>query len=217
MDFAVARRNMVESQVRTNKVTDQRVLDRMGSLPRELFVPKSRRTLAYMDECLQIGEGRYLMEPCALARLLQGAALQESDVALVIGCGTGYSAALMAGMAATVFGIDSDPELVAEAGTILSELAIDNVVIEARQHRDGWAEQGPYDVILIDGEVPEVPQSILDQLGEGGRLLAIVREDVAVARAMLYGKRFGSVSHCVLFDAKVGPCPGFEQKTGFVF
>jgi len=217
MDFDVARRNMVESQVRTNKVTDQRVLDRMKTLPRELFVPKPRRALAYVDDCLPIGDGRFLMEPCALARLLQGAALRPTDVALVIGCGTGYAAALIAGMAATVFAIDSDPKLIEEAGAILTELAIDNVVVETRPHREGWPEQGPFDVILIDGEVPEVPPAILDQLAEGGRLVTIVQESDTVGRAVLYGKRFDTVSHCVLFDASVGPCPGFEQKTGFVF
>ena len=217
MDFETARRNMVESQVRTNKVTDLRVLDRMKTLPRELFVPKSMRSLAYCDECLSIGDGRYLMEPCALARLLQSAALQPSDVALVIGCGTGYSAALLSGMAATVFAIDSDPKLTAEATEVLADLSIDNVVVETRSHRDGWPEQGLFDVILIDGAVPEVPATILDQLAEGGRLVTIVQEGEAVGRGVLYGKRFGSVSHCALFDALVGPCPGFEQKAGFVF
>ena len=106
MDYEIARRNMVESQVRTNKVTDLRLLDRMKTVPRELFVPKTRQALAYVDECLDIGEGRYLMEPCCLGRLLQGAALQPGDVALVIGCGTGYAAAIIAGMAATVFALD---------------------------------------------------------------------------------------------------------------
>ncbi len=217
MDFATARQNMVESQVRTNKVTDQRVLDSMKTLPRELFVPKARRPLAYVDECLSIGDGRYLMEPCALARLLQSAALQPTDVALVIGCGTGYSAALIAGMTATVFAMDADPEMTAEASTILAELAIDNVVVETRAHRGGWPEQGPFDVILIDGAVPEVPAALLEQLAEGGRLVSILQEGEAVGRGVLYGKRSGSVSHCTLFDALVGPCPGFEQKAGFVF
>jgi len=217
MDFAVARRNMVESQVRTNKVTDQRVLDRMRTLPRELFVPKASQTRAYVDECVPLGDGRFLMEPCALARLLQGAGLQPTDVALVIGCGTGYAAALIAGMVATVFAIDSDPKMVEEAGAIMAELAIDNVVVETRAHGDGWPEQGPFDVIVIDGEVPEIPPAILSQLAEGGRLVAIRQENDTVGRAMLYGKRFDTVSHCVLFDASVGPCPGFEQKTGFVF
>lgn len=217
MDFATARRNMVESQVRANKVTDERILQRMTALPREQFVPKARRQLAYIDEDLDLGTGRCLMEPCTLARLLQAAAVEPDDVALVIGCTSGYSAALLAGLAATVFAVEADEAMAADVGSVLTELAIDNIVVETRPHAEGWPEQGPYDVILIDGAVPEVPKGLLEQLSDGGRLVCVVQQPGSVGRATLFGKRFGAVSHRVLFDATISPCPGFEQKTGFVF
>jgi len=217
MDYAAARRNMVESQVRTNKVTDRGILDAMLTLPRESFVPKASQSLAYVDEDIAVAPGRYLMEPFVLGRLLQAAALQPSDVALVVGCSTGYAAAVVAQLSATVLAIESDADLASEAMRILAEQSIDNVVVEVADHTKGWPEQGPYDVILIDGAVADVPAAILDQLGEGGRLVTVVKQPEMVGRATLYGKRGGTVSHRALFDAAVNMVPGFEKEAGFVF
>ncbi len=217
MDFETARRNMVESQIRTNKVTDPDVLAAMGELPRELFVPKEKRPFAYIDEDIEIARGRFLIEPAVLARLIQQAVIARGDVALVVGCGTGYAAAVVARLCDAVFALESDSELAGEAARLLSELSLDNVVVVEGPLEQGWSDQAPYDVILIDGAVGEVPETLFEQLAEGGRLLTVVRPETGMGRAVLYGRRRGAISRRELFDAAVPLLPEFRSKAGFVF
>ena len=217
MDFATARRNMVESQLRTTRVTDRRVLDAFGRIPREVFVPKARRSLAYVDEDLSLDNGRWLMEPVPLGRMIQEAAVGPGDNVLVVGAATGYAAAVLGDLANAVFALESDATLAKQAADTTTELALDNVVVVEGPLSAGWPKEGPYDVILIDGSVEEVPQTLLDQLGDHGRLIAVVVGDDGVGRATLYGKRAGVVSHRVLFDANIQPLPGFERPKSFVF
>jgi protein-L-isoaspartate(D-aspartate) O-methyltransferase len=217
MDFAIARRNMVESQLRTNRVTTPNLLAAMGTLPRERFVPAAKRTVAYVDEDIPIGCGRFIMEPMVLGRLLEAAAVRPSDVALVVGCGTGYSAAVIAKLASTVFALERERELSIKAATELTNLALDNaVVIEGRVDR-GYPDQSPYDVILIDGAVAQVPPAIIDQLAEGGRLVTVIGADKPVGRAILMQRRDDVVSERTVFDASVRTLPSFKAKAGFVF
>lgn len=216
MSFAAARHNMIESQLRTNRVTDKNVLAAFEAVPRELFMPPPMGSIAYVDEDLELAPGRWLMEPMVLARLLQAAEVRPDDVALAVGCGTGYCCAILARLAGTVVAVESDPELAAQAARILSELSIDNVVFVEGQLSEGNPRQAPYDVILIDGGVEEVPEAIQRQLAEGGRLVTVKRRG-PVGRAVLMINRGGVVSSRVLFDAAVPLLPGFAREPGFVF
>jgi protein-L-isoaspartate(D-aspartate) O-methyltransferase len=217
VDYAVARRNMVESQIRPNKVTDPLLLAAFLELPREQFLPKAKRGVAYVDEDVELGEGRYLMEPMILARLLQSAEVKPTDIALDIGCGSGYSTAILARLCDTVVAVESSRKLVAEASAVLARLGIDNAaVIEGPLDR-GYAKQAPYDVILFSGAVAEVPGVILDQLGEGGRLVAVLDDGSRVRKGTIMTRLGGVVSGRPVFDAATPLLPGFDRKLGFVF
>ena len=217
MDYAAARRNMVESQLRTNRVSDPRVLEAFETVARELFVPEVKRGIAYIDKDMAIAEDRYLMEPRVLARLLQAAAVEAGDMVLVIGCGTGYSCAILAQLAATVVALECDAGLVEKANHTLSELGIDNAVVVEGALTDGYAKQAPYNVILIAGAVSEVPPAIGDQLAEGGRLVTVVRDRAGIGRATLMQRTPGAISSRTLFDAATPFLPGFAREAGFVF
>lgn len=217
MDFATFRRNMVQGQLLPRRVVDPRVLDVMSVLPRELFVPKSKRGLAYMDEALPLGHDRYLMEPNLLARLLQAAEIEPGDMALWIGCGAGYGVAVLARLCSTVVTVESDSELTAGAIEAFAELAIDNVVVEEGGLDQGCANQAPYDVIVFGGSVPAIPQAITRQLAEGGRLVAVLSGPESVGRAVRMVRLGDVVSETDLFDAGTPPLPGFGKKKGFVF
>ena len=217
MDFAAARRNMVECQLRTNRITEDSLLAAMGEIPREIFVPDRLADIAYVDEDLEIGEGRFLMEPMVLGRLLQAATPKADDAALAVGCGTGYSAAVISHLCGAVLALECDADLAAKATANFARLGADNVVAVEGPLEDGWPDQAPYNIIVFDGGIAEVPSAILDQLAEGGRLLAVVAADNDVGRATLFHKFGGSVSRRVLFDAVVPILPGFAKEAGFVF
>lgn len=215
--FATARFNMVEGQLRPNKVTNPILLDAMREVPRELFVPKASRGIAYVDEDIPIGNGRYLIEPLVLARLLQEARIKATDVILDIGCGTGYSTAILARLGSTVVAIDSDPELIDRATELFDELDIENAVAIRAEIGQGYPEQAPYDVILVTGGVMAVPKHLLDQLGEGGRLVAVESPRGRMGTANLYQRIGGAVSGRPLFDAATPLLPGFQGEAAFVF
>ena len=208
---------MVESQLRTNRVSDRRVLEAFETVARELFVPEGKRGIAYIDKDMAVAEDRYLMEPRVLARLLQAAAVEAGDMVLVIGCGTGYSCAILAQLAATVVALECDAGLVEKANHTLSELGIDNAVVVEGALTDGYAKQAPYNVILIAGAVSEVPPAIGDQLAEGGRLVTVVRDRAGIGRATLMQRTPGAISSRTLFDAATPFLPGFAREAGFVF
>jgi protein-L-isoaspartate(D-aspartate) O-methyltransferase len=218
MDYAAVRHNMVESQLRTNKVTNWRLIDAMDDVPRERFVPKQLCGTAYVDEDLMVAPGRYLMEPLVLARLLQAATVSEEDVALDIGCGTGYSCAVLGRLAGTVVGLEADAALAESAAQTLSETGADNVIVVSGKLAAGYSRQGPYDVILFGGGIPFVPPAVFDQLAEGGRMVAVLRRPgEAIGRATLWIKLRGEISHRVICDASVPPLPGIEAETEFKF
>ncbi|MGB5093719.1 MAG: protein-L-isoaspartate O-methyltransferase [Parvibaculum sp.] len=218
-DFNVSRLNMVESQVRCNGVTDSRVIDAMGSVPRERFVAPAMASLAYMDSCVAIGDGsshRHIMEPRVFAKLLQLAAVESDDMVLDVGCGSGYSTAVLAHLAQAVVGLESQSALADAANATLSALNLHNAAVVTGALNEGVAKQGPYDVILINGQVEQIPEALFDQLKEGGRLVAVVGSRTS-ARARLYVRSDGRISARDDFDAQIAALPGFEQKTGFVF
>lgn len=213
--YAKARFNMVESQIRTNKVTDPELLVAMSRLPRQIFVPAELAGVAYVDKSLRIAPNRYLLEPLAVARLLQEAMVSPTDKALLIGAGTGYSAAILGDLAATVVAVESDAALAEAARSNLAALAVTNAVVQAGPLEQGHAAGGPYDVILIDGMISELPKQIADQLAEHGRLVTIQAQEGRTGVGMLYRKLGGSVSGRILFDAVSPFLPGFEPRPAF--
>jgi protein-L-isoaspartate(D-aspartate) O-methyltransferase len=222
IDFERLRQSMVDSQIRPRDVTDSRLLTAMLELPRERFVPPERRALAYLDEDLVVRTAapgrppRYLMEPIVLARLIQALALDAGDRVLDVGCATGYSAALLACIAGEVVALEEDAELAAHARASLAELRLSNVQVVDGPLPEGHAPRAPYPAILLGGAVGLVPERLLSQLAEGGRLAAVVR-DGAMGRAILYRRIAGAISSRPLFDAAVPMLPGFEAPQGFVF
>lgn len=218
MDFAVARSNMVESQLRTNKVTDDRLTAAMRDLPRELFVPEDRRGIAYVDEELALPRGRFLMEPMVQARMIQALALEGSERVLDIGAATGYSTALLARLAGQVVGVEPDDGHVAAANATLVKLGITNFRLRVRKLPDGCPEDGPFDAILVNGAVSAVPASLTAQLGEEGRMVVIIRGERGIGQVTLV-QRTGpaTFSSRVVFDAATPILPGFEARPGFVF
>ncbi len=222
IDFASARTKMVESQLRTENVTDYGILAAMSDIPRELFVPGKFAALAYIDEDLQVkaasggAPARYLMEPAPFARLIQEAEVLPTETALVVGGGTGYAAAVLSRLVASVVMVESDPELAGMAGKVLGEIGSRNVSVVTGPIEAGCADKAPYDVILLDGAVEAVPDALFAQLKEGGRLVGIVGYGRA-APAMLYTKADGDIGGRPVFNAHVQPLPGFRKPAEFVF
>jgi protein-L-isoaspartate(D-aspartate) O-methyltransferase len=216
MDYAIARQHMVDSQVRTNRVTDERLIEAIRSLPRERFVPERARTRAYLDDDVEIAPGRYLMEPMVTARLIQAAEAKADDMVLVVGAGTGYAAALLARLAHTVVALESEPALAQRASAVFAELSIDTAVVVESALNAGCAKHEPYNVILLEGAVEQVPAALTSQLADGGRMVGVLL-DRGVGRATLWMKTGTALSHRVLFDANVAPLPGFAAPARFVF
>lgn len=222
MDFEAARTKMVDTQIRTTDVTSHSVLSAFLAVPREAFVPVEMKPLAYIDEDTQIAPAaggnpaRYIMEPSPLAKLLQLASVTKDDVVLEIGCGTGYAAAVLSLLAGSVVAVESDEALAAQATATLSELGYDNVAIVTGDLQQGYVDEAPYDVIFIDGAVEEVPETLLAQLRDGGRLVCVVGYGNA-ARARLYVRAHGVSSYNDYFNSAVKPLPGFRKAAEFVF
>lgn len=221
-DFAAARRHMVECQIRPNKVQDENVLTAMETIPREIFVPPALAGIAYIDEDLQVAKGRYLMEPMVLARLLEAADIKLTDNVLDIAPATGYSTAVIAAFAQKVVGLESDGALQSQAANNIARLGVKNAHVHLGSLSEGYESEAPYNVIIINGSLDEVPSALFTQLAEGGCLLAVMRHfgpaKVAhTGEARLYTKIQGQISSRALFDANVKPLPEFASKPAFTF
>ena len=173
MDYTRARLNMVANQLRPNQIVDPRLLDAMREVPRERFVPKLLRGVAYADEDLLLPGGGHLVEPLALARLIQAARIRPHEVVLVLGCSTGYSGA-------------------------------------------GHPSQAPFDVILLVGSVEVVPPALWEQIGDGGRLVAVI-DDGRVGKGTVFTRLHGVIGKQVVFDAQIPPLPGLRTRAEFAF
>ncbi|EME71872.1 protein-L-isoaspartate carboxylmethyltransferase [Paramagnetospirillum caucaseum] len=218
MDYAGARFNMVENQIRTNKVHDLQVAGAISSTPREAFLPKSMRGFAYVDEDVAIGGGRFLIEPLVLARLLETASVQPADVVLSIGDATGWASAVLAKLASTVVALESDADLAGRATQALSDQGIDNVAYVAGDLAAGYPAQAPYDVIVYVGAVGEIPAGLCRQLSDGGRLVAVVDPSGKGAGKLVQVVRVGDTfGRRPLFDGATPYLPGMAPKPGFVF
>lgn len=215
-DFAHARRTMVDNQLRTAGITDRRLLMAMGEVPRELFVPGARKPLAYIDEAQPLGHGRRLGAPAPFARLVQLAAIEGSDHVLDLGCASGYSAAVLSKLAASVVAVEDNAALAAEARLALKAAGADNVTLLEEPLARAGAAHGTYDVIVVEGVVDAVDSAILAQLKPEGRLVALVAEPGRVPVAHLFAKSGQGVAASTSFDARL-PRLSPPADPGFVF
>jgi protein-L-isoaspartate(D-aspartate) O-methyltransferase len=216
-DLTEARNNMVDSQVRPNKVADPRILAAMRRLPRERFVPPSLASLAYADTDVPLGRGRVLLEPMVIARLVQLTAVAEGERALVIAAGPGYGSALLASCGARVTALEDDPALLAQARLLLGELA-PGVSLVSGPLAAGWPAGAPYDVILIEGAVTDIPPAVSEQLREGGgRLVAICTDSGTGGQAVLAEATMGGLRKQPMFDCASPPIPMLASAPAFVF
>ena len=216
MDFAAARTKMVDNQIRTTDVTSHEILRAFLSVPRERFVPESRQPLAYIDEDIPLGGGRYLMEPSPFAKLLQLAQVSPGDVVLDVGCGTGYSSAVLSHLGGSVVALEQDADLANQASETLDSLGIVSCAVVTGPLLQGVPNEAPFDVIVFQGSVGEVPATFFDQLKDRGRLVVVEGYGLS-AMAKLYTKEDGIVSDRFGFNCSVKPLPGFERKQSFVF
>ncbi len=218
VDYAQARRTMVDRQVRPSDVTDLRIIAAMLDVPRERFVPAARRGIAYLDCDVPVDEAgtRALLKPMVFAKLLQAAAIGENDRVLDAGCATGYSSAVMAKLAGSVTALEEDPALFRSASEAFAELGIANVSVAKGPLTAGWQESAPYDVILLEGASEVAPDTLLAQLKDGGRLLGVIGRAPA-AKATIYRKAGPHVTALPLFDAAAPLLPGFAKPPAFVF
>lgn len=219
MNFEQARKNMVDSQIHTNGVIDQRILDAFEHTPREDFVPEQLRNSAFNDEDLRIAEGRYIMEPSVHARLIQALDLKPESVVLDIGGGTGYSAAILSSIVSTVVILESDQEMLEHFSDKCDNLGICNIASFIGPLSAGNADHAPYDSIIINGAVSSVPQEILDQLAPNGRLVCVVKPGgKPIGAGTVFQKaENGTVSSYPLFDAATPYLQGFEPEVTFTF
>jgi protein-L-isoaspartate(D-aspartate) O-methyltransferase len=217
MDYAAARQHMIDSQIKTNKVTDARVIEALAAVPREAFVADAQKKLAYIDRPVAIGAGRRMTEPMVLARLLQVAQPKLSETALIVGAGTGYSAAILSRLVKKVVALESAPELAERAKAILSAQGVGNVTVVTGDLAAGRPGDGAYDIILVDGAAEIVPEALTAQLADRGRLAVVIKDQGVVGRGTLLTKADGVVTPRAIFDADAEVLPGFTQPQRFVF
>lgn len=213
-DFATRRRMMVDTQVRPSDVTKFPIIDAMLAVPREVFVPDSQREAAYADATLELGEQRVLLEPRTLAKMLDALDISDDELVLDVGTAYGYSAAVIARMAQAVVAVEEDAEIADEAQSLLSAEGADNVVLHAGPLAAGAAEHGPYDVIIIQGGVQEIPDALLAQLKDGGRIACLFIEG-ALGAVRIGHKSGDRVSWRFEFNAGAPVLIGFEKQQSF--
>jgi protein-L-isoaspartate(D-aspartate) O-methyltransferase len=218
--FSTARQKMVDGQVRTNDVTDRRILDTMLGLPREDFVPEDKRALAYLDLDLDVAPAgsakRFLVKPVLTAKMLQAADIAAADNVLIVGCATGYAGAIAAKLAAKVTATESDPALVTKGNEILAQLGLSNVTFKVAEAAAGDPEGAPYDVIILNGATEVNPETLYGQLKDGGRLVGVFAMS-RPARAMIVTHSHGDFGNRALFDAAAPVLPGLERRPAFIF
>jgi len=215
-DFAARRTMMVDTQVRPSDVTKFPIINAMLSVPREAFVPAQLREAAYVGENVDLGGGRVVLEPRTLAKMLDALDIQPDELVLDIGSALGYSAAVIAHMAEAVVAVEENPEFATEAQSLLPQLGADNVAVHQGPLAQGAVEHGPFDVIVIEGAVAHLPDALIDQLKDGGRMAALFMEGTLGAVRIGY-KIDGHMNWRFAFNAGAPVLPGFERHTAFTF
>lgn len=216
LDYSAARKHMINSQIRTNDVTDAALLSAFKSVPRETFVPASKKALSYSDVHIHTGDERYILRPRDYSKMLDAADIKPTDIVLDIACGRGYSTAILAGVAETVVGLEDDEVRVDQASELLLNADITNAAIVKGALKSGAREHGPFDVILVNGSVSEVPSTWLDQLANGGRLVAVVQNG-PIGRVIVFKRAGDAIGERIVFDASVPALPGFGRVEEFTF
>lgn len=217
MDFASARKIMVDSQIRPNDVTDPAIVRAFLKVPREAFLPTSRQSIAYSELEIPTGEGRAMWLPRDLAKMVKALAPRPSDVAMVIGAGSGYSSALLAELTETVLAVEDTSDAVERLSDRLPGLGYDQIAAVEAPLTEGLPDEGPFDVILVNGMVEHVPETLTAQLAEGGRLGAVLKRDSALGRARLYTRTGDTVSFREVFDATPPEFAAFRRPKAFTF
>ena len=216
MDFDAARRAMVEGQVRTSDVTRPEIVDAMRAIPRERFVPRADRALAYADLDVPVGEGRRMLAPRSFAKLLQAAAIRSGEVALDVGCASGYSAVVIARLAGFVAALEENARLADQASALFAEFEADNVALERGALTAGAPGSGPYDVIVLEGAVARPPEALFDQMKPDGRMVGVLL-DGPIGTARRWRRSGGVVSSVRLFEVAAPVLPGFDAEPSFSF
>jgi len=218
--FSTARQKMVDGQVRPSDITDIRIIDAMLAVPREAFVPENQRALAYLDLDLDVSGGasakRFLIKPVVTAKTLQAAEIKDTDNVLVVGCATGYAAAVAAKLAGQVTATEGDPSLATKATAILAQIGLGRVTIKAAPAAEGDMAQAPFDVIILNGATEITPDRLYRQLKDGGRLVGVFAT-TQPPRATVVTHSHDDFGHRALFDATVPVLPGLERLPAFVF
>ena len=214
-DYKTRRKIMVDTQIRPSDVTKFPIIDAFLSVPREKFVPDGKREAAYIGENFEIGQSRIILEPRTLAKLLDALDIHKDELVLDIGSGLGYSSAIISLIAEVVIAVEDDSNLASEAEQILSEIGADNVVVQLGKLEDGAPEHGPYDVIILQGGVGEIPGSILNQLKNGGRIGAIFIEE-GLGTAKVGFKLNEKITWRYSFNAAAPILSGFDKQKDFV-
>lgn len=214
-DFATRRRMMVDTQVRPSDVTKFPIIDAMLTVQREVFVPREAREAAYMGENVSLGGARVVLEARTLAKMLDALDIQPDELVLDIGCGLGYSSAVIARLAEAVVAVEEDAAMAADAQDLLSQNGADNVAVIEGELAAGAAKHGPYDAIILQGAVEQMPEGVTDQLCEGGRIAAVFMEG-ALGICRIGYKIDGVVNWRFAFNAGAPVLPGFERRRAFV-
>ncbi|KCV81563.1 protein-L-isoaspartate(D-aspartate) O-methyltransferase [Actibacterium atlanticum] len=214
-DFATRRRMMVDTQVRPSDVTKFPIIDAMLSVQREMFVPAETREAAYVSENVGLGNGRVVLEPRTLAKMLDVLDIQPDELVLDLGCGLGYSSAVIARLAEAVVAVEEDASMASEAQDLLSQAGIDNVAVIEGEMAAGASKHGPYDVITVQGAVEHIPDAVTDQLRDGGRIVALFM-DGALGVCRIGYKIDGVMNWRFAFNASAPVLPGFERQRAFV-
>ncbi len=215
-DTANARQHMIDGQLRPNEVNNEIIIGAIASVCREKFVPKNLSGVAYNDCDIQVASGRSLMKPMTFARLVDAANVKDTDLILDVGCATGYSSAVLGRLAEAVVALEEDVKLVETATDVLSVESCDNVAVVAGSLVDGLAAQGPYDLIFINGMIDQLPEGLVDQIADGGRLICVLNDN-GVGKATYVTCENGVVGKRVLFDANIPSLDAFTREEKFVF
>ena len=218
MDYKLARMNMVENQIRANRVTDDKIIEAFKEVPREKFVPISLKEISYNDEDIHLAKNRYMMKPMVLARSFQSLSLKGNENLLHIGSNTGYASAILSRLCSAVISIESDKKLYEKSISNLSELSFDNVVPLHGQMENGVPKEAPFDVIFIEGSIEEKPNNLFSQLIENGKLIVTLRpHGMSIGKVNLFFKINNEIGREELFDAQVNQLPIFKNKIKFSF
>lgn len=215
-DLAQPRTAMIDGQIKPNRVTDARLLGVLGGIPREIFVPKALRGVAYVDEDIEVAPGRYLVEPMVFARLLDAAAVKPDDLVLDVACATGYSTAVLAQLAGAVVAVEGDEALAQAASSALAALELGNANVVIAAPESGHAKDAPYDVIFVNAAMEQIPAALISQLAEGGRLVGVLREG-RVGRGIVGRKTAGAFGYQAFMDANIPVLPAFSRPPAFQF